>query len=194
MASEVSICNIALLAVGHDTITTLTEGSKGARACNLRYAETRDSMLRAHPWNFAVRRVDLALLGSTPEFEYTYQHALPADCLKIIRTEAESLGYTDDYRLEGLADGSRILLCNDSAVAIEYIAQVTDPNQMDVLFRDALTSRLAAEICPFLTDNASLSKNLWEIAENKLRLAMTMDAQEGTPRDPNPDTWLVARL
>lgn len=194
MASEISISNIALTRVGHDTITSFDETGKAAKLCKLHYPACRDFMLRAHVWNFAIRRADLGLLDTTPTFEYTYAHALPDDCLKVIRTESESLGYTDDYRIEGLSDGSRVLMCNDEAVAIEYVAKVTDPNQMDLLFQDALSARIAAEISVALTDNATLAEKLWEIAENKLRLAMTADAQEGTPRDPNTDVWLVARL
>jgi hypothetical protein len=109
-------------------------------------------------------------------------------------TESQTLGCDIPYRIEGLADGSRVLLADSTTMGLEYIARVTDPNQMDAAFRDALSSRLAAEICPFMTDNATLAEKLWEIAENKLRIAMTMDAQEGTPRDPNPDEWLRARI
>lgn len=189
MASEVSICNIALTRLGHDAITSLGADVKAARLCALHYPETRDYLLRAHPWNFAVKRVDLGLHVDAPTFEYGYQFTLPDDCLKVIRTESESLGWTDDYRIEG-----RKLLAHDTAVGIEYISRVTDPNEMDALFRDALSARLAAELAVGMTDNATLAKELFEIAENKLRLAFTADAQEGTPRDHNSDVWLVARL
>lgn len=193
MASEVSICNVALLRLGHDTITSLSDATRGARVMNGLYAETRDSLLRSHPWNFAVRRVDLALLSDTPTFEFAYQFALPDDCLKVIRTEDEAAGSAYEYRIEGLSDGSRVLLYDSDTCGLEYIAQVTDPNQMDVSFRDAFAARLAAEACMLLTDNATLAKNLWDAAELKLRMAMTADAQEGTPRDIIADEWVRAR-
>ena len=57
MASEVDICNRALSKLGAARITSLTEDSVNARACNAMYESVRDAELRAHPWNFAMKRV-----------------------------------------------------------------------------------------------------------------------------------------
>jgi len=194
MASQTSICNIALTRIGHETITDITEDNKAARMCSVHYADTLESMLRAHPWNFAVRRVELAQLTATPEYEFAYQYTLPSDCLKVLRTEDDSAGYYTEYRIESLSTGERVLVTDAGTCKLEYIASVTDPNLMDALFRDAFSARLSAELAVVLTDNASLAEKLWQIGEEKLRLAMTMDAQEGTPRDIIADQWLQARF
>lgn len=194
MASSTSICNLALTRIGHEPVLSLDEDSKAARMCTLHYSETLEFMLRAHPWNFAVRRAELAQLVSTPEFEYTYQYTMPADCLKVLRTEDDSLGYVTDYRLESTAGGERVMVTDASTVKIEYVASVTDPNLMDALFRDAFAARLAAELAVAMTDNSAMTEKLFEIAETKLRIAMTADAQEGTPRDIIADEWVMARI
>lgn len=204
--SETEICNLALTRIGHSLITSLSEGTKAADLCDLHYPRTRNAVLRAHPWNFAIKRVTLALEGTTPNHEFTYQHTLPVDCLKVIRTNWEAdgsiatsvygfpgvMGYAYDvtpYRIEG-----RKLLCNESVAKIEYIAQITDTAQFDEQFTDVLAQRIAAEIGLALTDNQALVKTMWDIYQAKLAEARTMDAQEGTPRatvDLSP--WLVAR-
>lgn len=206
MTSEVEICNLALTRLGHLPITALNEGTKPADRCALHYPMCRDALLRAHPWNFSIRRATLALDAVTPNHEYSHRHTLPNKCLKVIRTEWEAGGASSSsvygfpgvhgydaeaapYRIEG-----RYLLCNSEVARIEYIEKVTDPNQFDVLFVDVLAQRLAAELAVAFTDTQSMAKSMWEIYQSKLMEARSTDAQEGTPRsvvDLSP--WVVAR-
>lgn len=58
-STSVDICNAALIKVGAETITALSDNNKRARACNERYADIRDVVLAAHPWNFAIGRTQL---------------------------------------------------------------------------------------------------------------------------------------
>ena len=205
--SETSICNLALTRLGHMQITSLTEGTKASDLCTLHYDLSRDALLRAHPWNFAISRVTLAQDATTPNHEFDYRHTLPVDCLKVIRTDWEADGFTSTavygfpglngyagavvpYRIEG-----RYLLTNEDTVKIEYIASITDPTQFDVLFVDLLAQRLAAEICIALTDNQSAAKTMWEIYDRKIVEARLMDATEGTPREVvDLSPWISARV
>lgn len=209
-SSDVEICNIALTRIGHQTISSLATGSsspKAATLCALHYPLCRDAVLRAHPWNFAIRRATLAQSSTTPNHEYLYQHALPTDCLKVIRTEWEANGFVGTavygfpgvhgmamdsapYRIEG-----RFVLTNEGTVKIEYIARVEDVAQFDDLFVDVLAQRLAAELCMPLKESTSTTQALWQVYGQKLSEARTADAQEGTPRavvDLSP--WIAARF
>jgi hypothetical protein len=204
--SETDIANMALDRLGHQTISSFDQGTKAADLCSRHYARCRDSLLRAHPWNFAIKRATLGLSTTTPNHEFTYQHALPVDCLKVIRTSWEADGYASSavygfpgmngyagaavpYRIEG-----RFLLCNEDVAKIEYVAQITDTAQFDELFVDVLAQRLAAEIGMALTDNASAVEKLWGIYQTKLNEARLMDAQEGTPREVvDLSPWITAR-
>lgn len=208
MTSVVDICNLALTRIGHSQITSLDEGTKASDLCSLHYAFCRDAVLRAHPWNFAITRATLALSATTPNHEWTYQHALPSDpyCLKVIRTDWEASGYATTaiygfpgvngysgaavpYRIEG-----RNLLCNENVVKIEYIARITDTEQFDMLFVDVLAQRLAAEIALPLTDTQTATKTMWDIYNAKLIEARTNDAQEGSPREVvDLSPWIAIR-
>jgi len=115
--------------------------------------------------------------------EYKYRFALPADCLKLIRinrTEA------DEYRVE-----QGYVYTDESEVDLEYVMDVTDEDDFDSQFTDVLAQRLAAEAAIAL--NPSASGALWNIYEQKLRMARTMSAREGTPRGIDADTWIDAR-
>jgi hypothetical protein len=205
--SEEEICNVGLSRIGHGIISSLTEGTKAADLCKLHYPRARDALLRAHPWNFAVKRATLGLSAIAPNHEFDYQHALPVDCLRVIRTDWEAtgisnaaiygfpgiMGYTNanvPYRIEG-----KFLLCNEDTAKIEYIAQITDTAQFDDLFTDCLAQRIAAELAMPLADNNALAKACWDLYAAKLAEAQTTDAMEGTPRDiVDTSGWLMARV
>ncbi len=185
MASEVDICNMALAEIGEDTIIALTEGSKAGRLCNLLYSDTRDAVLREHPWNFAIKRVELARLTTDPIFEFDAQFQLPADCLRVTKTDDDLL----PYRIEGSA-----LLINTDSVKIEYISQVTDTTAFDSLFVEALSKKIASRLTFNLSDNNALTQFMESQYREKIKQARSMDGQEGTPRNIEADQWLNIRL
>lgn len=99
MASEVTICNRALQAIGtRSQISSLTENSTEARNCNLIYTDTRDEVLSMAFWNFAKKTDFLSVLKqapgtpggvstatqwstSFPAPPWLYEYAYPVDCL-----------------------------------------------------------------------------------------------------------------
>lgn len=199
--SELDIYNLALTRIGHEPLSSPTEQGKAGDRCRLHYPVIRDTVLMAHPWNFAVRRQELAQLSETPAFEFDYAYALPTDpyCLRVLRTEWEASGYAPfNWRVESInVDGTpvRALLCNEPSVSIEYIARITDVALFSALFVDTLAARLAAEIAISMTDNQAAAKTMMDFYAAKLAEARTMDAQEGSPRDVvNTDGWLMARV
>lgn len=212
MTSETDIANLALTRIGHGTISSMSQGNKAADRCALHYPICRDTLLRAHPWNFAIRRATLAQSSVTPNHEFDYYHVLPADFLKMLRTSWEADGYSSTavygfpgmngyggqmapYRLESVSGVGRCIAANESVVSIEYIAQITDTAQFDPLFVDVLAQRLAAELAADFTDTQSVSKAMWDIYQMKLQEARTADAQEGTPREiVDVSPWIMARI
>lgn len=188
-ATEVSICNLALTRCGHDTISSLTEGSKAARMCNLHYEPARDALLEDALWNFSILRATLSQDATAPNHEFAYRYLLPTDFIRMVRTYNEALEYFDEYRIE-----NGYLLTDEGEVKIEYVGKVTDPAKFPPAFVDVLAQRVAAEIAMALTDNASAVDNLWKVYDVKLRSARFSDSVQGTPRDIIADTWTGSRI
>ena len=176
MASVVQICNSALNQLGAASITSLTDNSKNARLCNERYATVRDAVFRSHPWNSLIKRQQLAQDTATPAYGFKFKFTLPSDCLRLLNLDA----YNSDHKVEG-----RKILCNESAIKISYVSQVTDPNEMDVLLRETISAGLAADIAYAITANLQVGKLMQEKYEYKLSLAKHTDASEGYNVDPN---------
>jgi len=174
MASEVDLINSAMNMIGASNIIERGEDSKAARVSNQRYDSIRDAVLRAHPWNCAVTRVNLAPDTDAPAFDWDYAFTLPTDpyCLRVLR-----LDYLDiEFRVEG-----RKIVTNEQSINLIYIARVTDPNTYDTLLQEAIAARLAADVSFTLSQSTSLTQNMYSLYESKLKEARFVDATEGTP-------------
>ena len=186
MASVVGICNIALSNIGDENISSLTENNDRARACNLRYEDTRDAVLRAHPWNAATTRVELAASTDTPVWGFTYKYALPSDCLRVL----DVYDYTVPFSIEG-----RFLLTDNSTAKLKYIARITDPNVYDILLQQAIGIRLAAEIAEALTGRTELKQEMYQKYLLILSEARGVDSQEkGMPMVIEANDFINARF
>ena len=187
MATEVSICSNALRKLGDDPITSLSDNTERARLCNGFYEPARDSILRSHPWNFAITRATLAQLSSTPAYGFSYQYALPTDpyCLRVLEME-----YQDYiFKIEHLAGTGRVLLTDESTAKILYIGKITDTAQFDSLFVDTLTAKLALDLAYPITNSVKVQENMFNLLQQKLSLARSVDGQEGFIDDLVSDTF-----
>ena len=77
----VSISNRALTFLGAQPITSLDDDTKEARACKRMFEQSRNQVLRGHPWNFAMKRVELAADTTSPVWGKTNAFSWPSDCL-----------------------------------------------------------------------------------------------------------------
>tara|TARA_R110000765_G_scaffold6883_1_gene22490 strand:- start:49 stop:630 length:582 start_codon:yes stop_codon:yes gene_type:complete len=170
MASVVDICNGALNQLGATTILSLTEDSKNARLCNLRYTQIRDALFRTHPWNCLQKRIELAADTTSPAWGFNNSYTLPSDCLRLLRI----LDYDSNYKVEG-----RKILSNSSGMKILYVARVTDPNQYDELLRETISASLGADIAFGVTSNNQTAQNMYSLFQDKLRDARFVDSTEG---------------
>ncbi len=64
--SDTGIANVALSRLGAERIASISEDTENARLINAVYGTLRDEVLRAHPWNFAIKRSIPALVYSEP--------------------------------------------------------------------------------------------------------------------------------
>jgi len=183
--SVVQIVNNALIKIGANAIISLTEDSEAARAANVMYEQVRDATIRDHIWNFAVTRVELAQSVDAPAFEFSFQYQIPSDCLRVLQMESANMV----YKIEG-----RKLLTDEGTAKIMYLGRVTDVNEYDSMFVEALSARLAAELAITLAESNSLYQNMMEMYRLKVADARSADAQESGYSEVIADTWLDSRI
>jgi len=190
MTSEVAICNAALAKVSNNRIASLTEGSTAGDLCNEMYGRIRDRLLRRHLWNFNKRRVKLARLSEAPVFGWTYAYQLPSDWLRNIAVHADAAGRNPSqaYQVEG-----RRILADHEDIWLVYGARVTDPNEFDEMFREALAYALAVELAVPLAKSATLRDRMAEAFETFALEAQTIDGQDDPPEFAAEPGWATVR-
>lgn len=170
-ATAVSICSNALLDLGAQTINALDEASERARLCSNLYETVRDDMLRAHPWNCAIKRVQLAPDAGAPEFGYSHRFTLPGDWLRTLSVENVT-----DYAIEG-----RCILCNAAALNLRYVFRNANESTWDAALVRVMTLAMAARMAYAITQSTSKQQLCMQELEFELRKARAIDGQEEPP-------------
>lgn len=185
MASAVEIANLALQKLGEDeTLVSLDQATRAARAINQVFALVRDIVLRDHVWNFAAKRIALPALTEKPAFGPAYVYQLPADWVRVIEIQGEPA-----YQVEG----RQIVTDAAAPLNMRYVRQITDPNLFDALFVEALSCRLAAQVAVRLTGNSEKRKELMADYVVAKAAATRADGQDNPPEDLPAGDFLMSR-
>jgi len=168
MESDVEVVNHALIFLGQPPIQTIGDPTPPSSAtAGVLFTPALEETLRAHPWNFAIKRVALAPLATAPAYGYSYQYARPADWLRTLECSA------DDYRHEGDK-----ILCNDSSLQLRYVFREVSIDKWDALACAALARNLATKLAYPLTKSTTQQQAQWEMYAAVLQQARSVDAQE----------------
>lgn len=199
MASVIQIANRALTKLGAARIISLDDDNKQARAVKSCFEDLRDDELRSNRWSFAMKRTSLAADAEAPAYGYTSAYTLPADFLRLDLVNDEfPMVVMDNYisseTNEYTIEGNKILANIAAPLKIRYVARIDDPQQMDILFREALSCRIAAEICEDLTQSNQKRELAWNEYKQAIKKAVRTNAIERPPLMPPDDQWVISRL
>lgn len=171
MSSPVSICSNALLLLGSQPISSFDETSDSAKLCSNLWETVRDGVLRAHPWNCAIKRANLAPKAEAPVYGFSYAFTMPADLLRLLEADTAY-----DYKIEG-----RDILADENPLYIKYVFKNEDYSTYDTLLVDALVAAMQASLAYPITKSTTQQEAAWKIYSEKLKLARAVDGQEGSP-------------
>lgn len=183
MASQVDIINNALIRLGQDTIAAVypTEASTEARLATQLWTPVLRSVLRAHPWNFAITLSTLTLLGTTPD-DYDYGYQLPTDCVRALElVKATSSTSSIDMFYEIRAGGELVTDVPDAV--LKYIKLITDTTKFDDEFVEALSYRLAVDLSLPITGDKQIQANMTRLYQMAIAHAKQSSAQETRRKD-----------
>jgi len=193
LASDVEIVNRALQLLGAPRVIALTDDSVSARAMNNAYAPVRLAALRAHPWSFAIKRASLAASATAPAFGPARAFPLPAGFVRLLPQDVEDNLNSKDWKIEQ-HEGAKAIFTDDSApLKIRYIADVTDAEVMDPLFREVLSHDLALACCEELTQSNTKEEKVRTGRTLLVREAKRTNAIENVPQEAAEDSWITAR-
>ena len=184
ITTAVTICNSALLKMGADKISSLSQTTRAAVLCNTLYYILRDEVMGAAPWKFAKKRAVLTPTSTTPAFTYSYEYDIPSDCLRLLQS--------DDTALVWVQEGTKIL-SNESSLNMIYLYRNEDESSWDARFCEALSWRLAMELALCLTQSTTMKQEAEKSYNATLSLARATNAVIGAQPVLEADTWSDAR-
>lgn len=155
MTAIVDIYNAALMEVGHSqAIADPSENTNAANLCRTFYPICRDLLLEDADWNFATKRVVLALLPDT-QSNWAYAYAYPADVLRVRDLVLPGMRFVPHdwrpaYEVANVNSARAILTDLADAEAV-YTARVENPNLFTSQFVSTLAYLLASRIAMPLT-------------------------------------------
>lgn len=184
MSSEITICTNALLQLGAQPISSFDEGTDLALLCSNLWPQTRDGVLRSHPWNCAIKRVSLAPSTTVPVYGFAFAFDFPPYMLRLLETATAG-----DHKVEG-----KQILANENPLYIKYVYKNEDVPSYDALLVEALTAAMMVPLAYPVTKSVTKFKEVFGVySKFRLSLARSVDAQEDTPDPIGTSQLLTAR-
>ena len=176
--SKLDIFNLALTALGQDTIASVNEDSTAAKRLRLLYDVVLEQEIRAHDWKFCSRDIRLALSPEKVEgWEFVYNRPEGAVFVKNVFNEFHRRNSARKADFAEMANGdltAKIICCNLENAYAHVSYKIENPAFYDALFIDVLKYALAKEIAFSLTGdsrNVQLMNNLYAAALGKAEAA-----------------------
>ena len=195
--SDVIIGNMALSFVGAKRlITSLTEDTAGAEAVNLWYEYARLQTLEAYDWNFAKKRLTLAVHADAPPTEWAYRYTYPANIVAV-RSIWNPLGQIPDaieYEIELIAAGTaKCILTNAQNAIAMCTADITTPSLFSPSYVIAFARKLAECIAYTLTGKESIQNIQTQHFGLMIQQAAALDASQSVRPKPRDADWIRDR-
>lgn len=178
MAQKIEIISNAMILIGANPISDLSEGTEGLVASSL-YENTYRGLLASHSWRFCTKKAQLAKLSSAPLNEFKYQYQLPSDIITVVKVQDNT-----DYEIYGDK-----LYSDQEEVYIDYRYRVTETLLPDY-YTLTLQFLLAAQFAIPITDNSQRAQTYQQLYEDQLRRSKNIDSSS-RPQDPIADDPLT---
>jgi len=162
---------------------------KQAQALKRVYTDTLNALLVEHPWTFAKKRAALPASAVAPEWGFARAFPVPADFLRLLAVDGAA-----SVSLEADASGAQAILTDAEApLPILYLATVADPGRLPPHFVEALSSKLAFDICEDLTQSNTKKDALGQLYLLDLAKAKRVNGLQHAPEEYGTFSWLAAR-
>jgi hypothetical protein len=152
--TDLSICSDALILLGASPISSFTEGSDAAQACDRLYPDLRDTMLSTYVWSWTLKKSQISRLSTNPINEWEYAYQLPGDMLSGVLAVFETNGTNERSKRYGWEVYGDQLYTNMETAFIDYQASISE-TKMPNYFVRLLRTALAGELAIVVTDQAT---------------------------------------
>ena len=185
--SKLEIMNKALGMLGANQIYNIDDDTLEAKAAKKMYQPSLDSVLAETDWTFAIKRSMLDISETkTPAWGGGNYFELPSDMIKIV----DVMNRYVPWRREG-----NYIFTHASEFGLVYVARCVDPTYYPPYFIDALSAKLAVEMCYLLTNSTEKTNVLIDLYRGEyLPIAKTKNAREKSNPVIEDSYWVNSTL
>jgi hypothetical protein len=189
MTERVDICNMALSWLGEAPITSIDDETTRAQQCKISYAPTRDAVLEAHDWTFAVERFIPAQNVVPPVYGPGVAYDIPPQIIRVLScdnpSDSNSYPFTSkilgreqiDWQLEGDK-----IICNKDVIWCRGIRRIEEEGRFSPLFVQAFAAKLAFLLAQVITSDPEIAKNVYAMYDLFIKEAVSRDGIQGRSR------------
>ena len=186
ITSETDIGNLALDLLSAGTVQNIVAPSTPTEELlNRWYDQVRQSILRAHPWNFASTRATLSASSTAPDFGFSAAFPVPNDFLRLLSIQDADGNdiQSPSFRMEFVGSQRCILFNSDdgAALRLRYVFDITDVSKFDPLFISLFAYELAIAIAYKVTESNGNVERVASLIKQAASLAKSIDGQESPP-------------
>ncbi len=198
--TQTTIINRALQILGYKAVGSINDNDRGARAMLRAYYPVLYDELRAHHWNFALRRASLAASATPPLFGKANYFPLPPNFLDLAPLDP-TFGANGGGPISGppaitdwQIEGDQIASDDQAPLQIRFITSDVSESMFDTNFCEAFSAKLAAMTCEELTQSNTKLASAGTIYDRAIERATNRNAFENRPVQPQLDSWISARF
>ena len=159
--SKVEIINRALMKLGEPPVSSLNDALFG-KSYEIIYDDVKELLLSLYQWRFAVEIKYLPRLDEKYGDKYLYK--LPMDCLFLIRVKGTEKTDVREVCLDKVVGYEVVNNCVATFIAggimAEYVKNIDDDTCFSALFREALATKVGAELAMRIKQSLSLKQML----------------------------------
>lgn len=188
MASQIEIINRALVLLGADRISSLTDGTTESESASQIYPGVVEDLISRYRWRFAHVQAQLPRLAAEPDARWSAAYQLPSD-LKVLETITVNDEPIEYDRLEDK------VACNaqeTDEVFAEYVIQ-NDETKWPGYFVSLVVFELASLLATPVGDREDLSDRFEKRSLRQFGLAKNLDAQGVTTKKIKTDRFRKVR-
>lgn len=178
--TKLSVYNLALDLIRETALQTTSDPASTARWLNRNWQQAVETTLRAYPWNFAKKLVQLPAEATPPPFKWQYAYKPPAGWLRVLAVTRYGQRFGAPVPHEVIGD--LIYTDEPAPLCVTLIMDVSaNPGLWDGLFIEIVRCKLGLGMANKFTGKAqfvNLAKEQLKAATDQAEL---IDAFEGTP-------------
>lgn len=193
MAEKLDIYKQALLHLGQETITALTDDVESVHVFDAAWDGVVEDAFCSGDWNFAKASAQLSESSTgTAAAGYRYVFDYPDDYTRTIAVSPYE-GFREPFY--DYVDEGGYLSANADTIWLRYISDTkqADPTTWPTMFWRYVAMSLAYETCDKLTNGVTKQADLEKRLDKALRKARSVDARNENNKRLATGSWMRAR-